>query len=160
MGAPAVSAPARPARAPRSRPARRVSQPSKRTAAPRRAAAAPARRAPARRSPARRQQTPAGGVVMLPVHAVAGSAGIVSRLADSPLVVSMTRGRAWIAALGILLGGIVAINVVGLSMSASTSQMATMLWPHLRASRPMEVPRPPVPITPMVSFSPAPAVRA
>jgi hypothetical protein len=64
---------------------------------------------------------------MFPVHAVAGSAGVVSRLADSPLVVSMTRSRAWIALLGILLGGIVAINVWGLSLSASTSQTATKI---------------------------------
>jgi hypothetical protein len=39
----------------------------------------------------------------------------------------MTRSRAWIAALAILLGGIVAINVVGLSLSASTSATATKI---------------------------------
>jgi hypothetical protein len=58
---------------------------------------------------------------MLPVQAVAGTAGAVGGIADSSLVVSMTRGRAWIAVLGILLGGIVAINVWGLSLSAQTS---------------------------------------
>jgi hypothetical protein len=58
---------------------------------------------------------------MLPVQAVAGTAGAVGGIADSPLLVSMTRGRAWIAVLGVLLGGIVAINVWGLSLSASTS---------------------------------------
>jgi hypothetical protein len=126
MGAPAVSAPAR-----RAKPARRVSQPSKRTAAARRAhgAAAPARRAtPARRAaPRRRQQTPAAGVVMFPVNAVAGTAGAVGGLADSSLVVGMTRSRAWIAALGILLGGIVALNVWGLSLSASTTGTASKI---------------------------------
>lgn len=143
MGAPAVgvsrsaetarpSAPKRRAAArsatARSTPARRVSTPSKRTAASRRAAAAPARtrkRTPAPRRRAR--NTPAGGVVMLPVQAVAGTAGAVGGIADSPLLVSMTRGRAWIAVLGVLLGGIVAINVWGLSLSASTSATATKI---------------------------------
>jgi hypothetical protein len=64
---------------------------------------------------------------MLPVQAVAGTAGAVGGLADSPLVVSMTRGRAWIAVLGLLLGGIVAINVWGLSLSASTSGTAAKI---------------------------------
>ncbi len=143
MGAPAVSvrgsaaaartaAPkrrtaARPATA-RSAPARRVSTPSKRTAASRGAATAPARKRTRTTAPRRRaRNTPAGGVAMLPVHAVAGTAGAVGGIADSPLLVSMTRGRAWIAVLGVLLGGIVAINVWGLSLSASTSGTAAKI---------------------------------
>jgi hypothetical protein len=124
MGAPAVSASprSRPARKPqsaarRSAAAQRVTAPSQRT---RTRASAPARRratAPHRRP----RHTPAGGVVMFPVHAVAGTAGAVGGLADSSLVVTLTRSRAWIAALGLLLGGIVALNVWGLSLSASTS---------------------------------------
>lgn len=51
---------------------------------------------------------------MLPVNAVSG-------LADSGLVSRLTRGRIWIAVLGLLLGGIVALNVWGLGMSASSS---------------------------------------
>jgi hypothetical protein len=58
---------------------------------------------------------------MLPVQAVAGTAGAVGGIADSPLLVAMTRGRVWVAVLGVLLGGIVALNVWGLSLSASTS---------------------------------------
>ena len=64
---------------------------------------------------------------MFPVHAVAGTAGAVGGIADSPLVVSLTRGRAWIALLGILLGGIVALNVWGLSLSASSSATAVKI---------------------------------
>ena len=55
---------------------------------------------------------------MLPVNAVGG-------IADSGFVVGMTRGRAWIIVLGLLLGGIVALNVVGLSLSASGSSVST-----------------------------------
>ncbi len=68
--------------------------------------------------------TPPAGVVRLPVHAVAGTAGAVSGLADSSLIVSMTRSRAWIGFLAVLLGGIVAVNVWGLSLSASSSTIA------------------------------------
>lgn len=139
MGAPAVSvrrsaaqartaAPKRRPATSRSAPARRVSTPSKRTAAARNAAAAPARKRARTTAPRRRaRNTPAGGVVMLPVQAVAGTAGAVGGIADSPLLVSMTRGRAWIAVLGVLLGGIVAINVWGLSLSASTSGTAAKI---------------------------------
>jgi hypothetical protein len=37
----------------------------------------------------------------------------------------MTRGRAWIAVLGVLLVGIVAVNVVTLSLSASAGHIET-----------------------------------
>ncbi len=39
-------------------------------------------------------------------------------------MVRMARSRAWIAVLGTLLGGIVALNVVGLSLSSTVTQTA------------------------------------
>jgi hypothetical protein len=55
---------------------------------------------------------------------VGRTAGAVGGLADSGLVVRMTRGRAWIGVLGGLLAGIVAINVWALSINASSSKVA------------------------------------
>jgi cell division protein FtsB len=96
---------------------------------------APARRAPARRAPKRataparkpaaprtaprqrRQQTPVGGFVPVAVGAVGG-------IADSGLVVRLTRSRLWIGMLAVLLVGIVALNVMALSFSASSSNAA------------------------------------
>jgi hypothetical protein len=93
---------------------------------PRRAQQArhPARRAAPRgrrAQPRRRQITPIGGFVPVAVGATAGAIG---GLADSGLVVRLTRGRLWIAALGTLLIGIVALNVVALSFNASSSKVA------------------------------------
>jgi hypothetical protein len=102
-----------------------------------RAAAAPAtvptRRAPARKTPARRAPTRApqrarpktkrsGGQPSLAI-AVGRTAGAVRQLPDSGLVVRMTRGRAWIAVLGVLLVGIVGLNVVTLSFAASSGKI-------------------------------------
>lgn len=134
MGAPAVparrSAPrpatkrkpaTRRAAATRAAPARRVSRPSKRASA-----AAPARK---RTTPKRSRSriTPPGGMAMIPVTAVGRTAGAVGGLADSGMVVGMTRSRLWIGVLGALLGGIVALNVWGLSLSASTSGTAAKI---------------------------------
>jgi hypothetical protein len=47
----------------------------------------------------------------------------VGQLPDSGLVVRMTRGRAWIGVLGVLLVGIVALNVVTLSFAASSGKI-------------------------------------
>jgi hypothetical protein len=58
----------------------------------------------------------------LPVAAVR-TAGALGRLPDSGLVVRMTRGRAWIVVLGLLLTGIVALNVVNLSLGASQGKI-------------------------------------
>jgi hypothetical protein len=146
MGAPAVarprraSAPAkgRPRRSSRAAPTRSTrarSAPATRAAttkpakprgarAARAGAAKSARSGAARSRPARRSLTPPGGVAMIPLHAVEGAAGAVGGMADSGLVVRMTRGRIWIAVLGVLLGGIVALNVWGLGLSASTSGAA------------------------------------
>jgi hypothetical protein len=107
--APARPAPrkkAAPARAPRTRPKPR-------------SAAAPARKAPARRAPARMPRRVGGQLIPL-----AGRTAVaVGQLPDSGLVVRMTRGRAWIVVLGVLLAGIVALNVLTLSFSASASQV-------------------------------------
>lgn len=81
-----------------------------------------ARNAPARRAPQRRRQsTPVTGFV--PV-AAARTAGAVGGIADSGVVMRLTRSRLWIGLLGALLVGIVALNVVALSFSSSSSVAA------------------------------------
>jgi hypothetical protein len=80
---------------------------------------APARRAPARRPASRRRRsghTPISGFVP-----VAAAAGAVGGIADSGIFVWLTRGRLWIGLLGALLVGIVGLNVMALSFSASSS---------------------------------------
>ncbi len=114
--APARKAPARPA------PARKASA---RTAPARKASArtGPARKAAARTAPARRRRvSPARRPGQLIPIAV-GTAAAVGHLPDSNLMVRMTRGRTWIGVLGLLLVGIVALNVVTLSLAASASRI-------------------------------------
>jgi hypothetical protein len=80
--------------------------------------AAPARQAPARKAPARRRapaRRPGGQLIPI----AAGAATAVRQLPDSSLMVRMTRGRLWIGVLGVLLAGIVAVNVMTLSLSAA-----------------------------------------
>jgi hypothetical protein len=78
---------------------------------------APARKtAPSRRSPARR---PGGQLVPIAV----GTASAVRKLPDSGLIVRLTQGRAWIGLLGVLLTGIVALNVITLSLAATAGQV-------------------------------------
>ncbi|HEV7563773.1 MAG TPA: hypothetical protein VGO24_09755 [Solirubrobacterales bacterium] len=89
-------------------------------------AAAPAR-APARRVPARapqraRPKRSTGGQPSLAI-AVGRTAATVRHLPDSGLIVRMTRGRTWIAVLGVLLVGIVALNVVTLSFAATAGKV-------------------------------------
>ena len=119
----AVAAPAR-RTAPAPAPSRRTPPPKpkapargprSRVAAP---AKAPARRAPQRAKPGRLQ---AGGQ-LIPL-AVGRTAVAVGQLPDSGLVVRMTRGRAWIAVLGVLLVGIVALNVATLSFAATSGKI-------------------------------------
>ncbi|HXF00842.1 MAG TPA: hypothetical protein VN458_10925 [Solirubrobacterales bacterium] len=55
--------------------------------------------------------------------AVGRTAGAVSGMADSGLVHRLTRGRLWIGALTTLLVGIVALNVLALSLNASSSKV-------------------------------------
>jgi len=128
--APAKAAPARkrPLRPTRSRVANAAAPARK---AP--ARKAPSRKAPARKAPARKpatrkaaarstaQRAVAGGQ-LIPI-AVGRTAVAVSQLPDSGLVVRLTRGRAWIGVLGVLLVGIVALNVVTLSFAASSGQI-------------------------------------
>jgi len=80
---------------------------------------APARKpAPTRRkAPVRR---PGGQLIPIAV----GTATAVRNLPDSSLVVRMTRSRAWIGVLGVLLVGIVALNVVTLSIAADSGHIA------------------------------------
>jgi hypothetical protein len=54
--------------------------------------------------------------------AVGRTADAVGGLADSGVVVRLTRGRLWIGALAVLLVGIVALNVMALSLNASSSK--------------------------------------
>lgn len=113
MAAAATARSAAPARAPsRKAPVRR--KPALRVATAR---TAPARTAPARREvPARR---PGGQLIPIAV----GTATAVRHLPDSSLMVRMTRGRVWIGVLGLLLAGIVAVNVVTLSLAASAGHV-------------------------------------
>jgi hypothetical protein len=87
-----------------------------------RAVPAPAR-TPVRRKPQR--ATPKRRTTAQPKLAVAAvrTAEAVRQLPDSSLVVRMTRGRAWIGVLGVLLVGIVALNVATLSFAASAGQI-------------------------------------
>jgi hypothetical protein len=84
--------------------------------------AAPARKAPVRKPPApRKAPTRRPGGQLIPI--AAGAATAVRQLPDSSLMVRMTRGRVWIGVLGVLLVGIVAINVVTLSLSATAGHI-------------------------------------
>jgi hypothetical protein len=106
------------ATAPASRTAPAPRAPRKRAPA-RRPRRAPARKPAARaRSTRRRQQTPIVGFVPI---AAARTAGAVGGIADSGLVVRLTRGRLWIGTLATLLVGIVGLNVMALSFNSSSS---------------------------------------
>lgn len=106
---------AAPAVKPRRKPAptRRKPAPARRKPAPTRAKAAPARR---KASPARR---PGGQLIPFAVN----TASAVRALPDSGLIVRMTRGRLWIGVLGVLLAGIVGLNVMTLSLAAQAGQI-------------------------------------
>jgi hypothetical protein len=96
----------------------------------RRATAAPVRRkrpalavAPARKPAPTRRKAPARrpGGQLIPI--AVGTATAVRNLPDSGLMVRMTRGRAWIAVLGVLLAGIVSLNVMTLSLAAGSGHV-------------------------------------
>ncbi len=123
----AVAAPKRrSAAAPAPAPSRTT--PPKRSAPPkRRKAAAPARapqrpRTRPRPKRAAPKRAPRKGQPRLAL-VVGRTAATVRDLPDSGLIVRMTRGRAWIAVLGVLLVGIVALNVVTLSFAASLGKI-------------------------------------
>jgi hypothetical protein len=97
--------------------------------------AAPAKRKPrASASRARASQAPAGrlvrpalaGAALFPQAAVR-SAGAVRDLSESGLIHQLTRGRSWIAVLCALLGGIVALNVLSLSLTAGSGQTSLQI---------------------------------
>jgi hypothetical protein len=104
-------------------------RPSRTTAPPRRkpmrkptrsrAVPAPAK-APVRRTPATRRAPAARPKLAV----VAGRTAVAVRhLPDSSLVVRMTQGRLWIGVLGVLLVGIVALNVATLSFATAAGQI-------------------------------------
>src|SRR3954452_23913028 len=83
--------------------------------------AAPAR-TPARKAPRRRKapsRRPGGQLIPI----AAGAATAVRQMPDSRLMARVTRGRVWIGVLGVLLVGIVAINVITLSLSAAAGHI-------------------------------------
>lgn len=117
MGSPAV--------APRRAPAPRRKPPAKprRKPAPRRASARPARsRATARPHPRSFAQPARAGAALIP-NAAVGAVGAVRDISDSSLIVRLTAGRGWIAVLCFLLGGIVALNVLSLSINATSGRV-------------------------------------
>jgi hypothetical protein len=63
---------------------------------------------------------------MIPGAAVR-TAGAVRDLSDSSLIVRLTRGRGWIAVLCALLGGIVALNVISLSLNAGSGRVSQQI---------------------------------
>src|ERR1700730_4126697 len=98
-------------------------------AAARRSAPAPARTSPARPPPARPRPTPRSRPVSQPrghlIPIAVGRTAVAMRgLPDSGLIVRLTRGRGWIAVLSVLLTGIVALNVVSLSLNATQGKIA------------------------------------
>ncbi len=115
------AAPARPAPGKRAAPAKRAAptRTPRTRPKPRGRAAAPARKAPVRKAPSRAPRHLGGQLIPL-----AGRTAVaVGQLPDSGLVVRMTRGRAWIAVLGLLLAGIVSLNVITLSFAASSGKI-------------------------------------
>jgi hypothetical protein len=101
--------------------------PSTAPASPRRA---PARKPRRRRAPAQRRTPPAqriyAGAALFPQAAVR-SAGAVRDISDSSLIMRLTRGRGWIAVLCALLGGIVALNVISLSLTAGSGRLSIQI---------------------------------
>jgi hypothetical protein len=88
---------------------------------------APASRPRPRQAPAARIVRPAmAGAALFPQAAVRG-VGAVRDFSDSGLIMRLTRGRGWIAVLGALLVGIVALNVVSLSLSAGSGQTSLQI---------------------------------
>jgi hypothetical protein len=79
---------------------------------------------PVRRAPARRPATKRAPAARPKLAVAAGRTAVAVReLPDSSLVVRMTHGRLWIAVLGVLLVGIVALNVATLSFAAGSGKI-------------------------------------
>jgi hypothetical protein len=111
--------------APAARPAPRA-KPRRKPPAKRRSRPA-ASRTRATQAPAGRLVRPAlAGAALFP-QAAMRSAGAVRDFSDSSLIVRLTRGRGWIAVLCALLGGIVALNVLSLSLTAGSGQTSLQI---------------------------------
>ena len=127
----------RPALKPRPRPApprgRAAQQRRARTKAATRSKASRGSAAP--RRPRARRNTPVTGFVPVVVGRTAGAVGDI---ADSGVVVRMTRGRIWIGVLGALLVGIVALNVRALDLNAASSEVARQTDGLKRANSALE----------------------
>jgi hypothetical protein len=93
-----------------------ATRPATRRPRPARATARPAAR-PARRRAPSPQRRLAMGLIPATVERV-------GNIADSGLMLRMTRSRAWIGVLGALLAGIVTLNVVSLTYTASSGRVA------------------------------------
>lgn len=79
---------------------------------------------PRRKSPARKPATKRAPAARPKLAVVAGRTAVAVRdLPDSSLVVRMTQGRLWIGVLGVLLVGIVALNVATLSFAATSGKV-------------------------------------
>src|SRR5262249_57449541 len=77
-------------------------------------------------SPRGRLGMVSGGAALVPQAAVR-SVGAVRDISDSGLIVRLTRGRGWIAVLCALLGGIVALNVLSLSLTAGSGRASLQI---------------------------------
>jgi len=66
------------------------------------------------------------GAALVPQAAVR-SVGAVRDFSDSSLIMRLTRGRGWIAVLCTLLGGIVALNVISLSLTAGSGRVSLQI---------------------------------
>jgi uncharacterized membrane protein YgcG len=87
----------------------------------------PARKPRARQAPAARLVRPAvAGAALFPQAAVR-SAGAVRDISDSTLIMRLTRGRGWIGVLGAMLVGIVALNVLSLSLTAGSGRTSLQI---------------------------------
>lgn len=113
--------------APAPRPSRTTAPPSPRKPArkPARTRAVPApAKAPTRRAPVRKPATKRAPTARPKLAVAAGRTAVAVRhLPDSSLVVRMTQGRLWIGVLGVLLVGIVALNVATLSFAAASGKI-------------------------------------
>jgi hypothetical protein len=117
----AGTATARKASAPARKPGAAATRaPARRTAPPARPPRKPARK-PARARP-RTSRSLAGGGHLIPL-AVGRTAVAVSQIPDTRAIKRLTRGRAWIALLGVLLIGIVGLNVATLGLTASAGDI-------------------------------------
>jgi len=104
--------------APAPRPSRTTAPPKPRKPPRRARVAAPAK------SPTRKPATKRAPAARPKLAVAAGRTAVaVRQLPDSGLVVRMTQGRLWIGVLGVLLVGIVAVNVATLSFAAASGKI-------------------------------------